>query len=201
MPRGREAASMEFGEHKLEQRRREVTDTNVNGRAQRKTLATQLDRLDAILDGLADALNGAVADAVRAAAGAAVQEAVRQALVEVLTNPDVLTLIGGAAGAQAPAAAAPEVPPAAADSRPGLRERLGAVGAWVGRKVRAARRGLGGLAARLAPLWQLRRQLLVALGIGAAAAVAVYFCSPWVASVLSGLLAFASTLTVQARLW
>ncbi|MCC6419284.1 MAG: hypothetical protein IT429_13700, partial [Gemmataceae bacterium] len=77
----------------------------------------------------------------------------------------------------------------------------GAVGAWAGQKVRAARRGLGGLAGRLAPLWQFRKQLLVALGVGTAAAVAVYFCAPWVASVFSGLLAFASTLTVQARLW
>ena len=34
-----------------------MSETQVNGRAQRKTLSPQLDRLDAILDGLADALN------------------------------------------------------------------------------------------------------------------------------------------------
>jgi hypothetical protein len=49
-----------------------------NGRV-RKTLASQLDRLDAILDGLADGLNGAVA--------AAVEKAVGHVLTEILTNP------------------------------------------------------------------------------------------------------------------
>ena len=177
-----------------------MTVTLTNGKT-RRTLNDQLDRLDGILDGLSEALHGAVSDAVKEAAGAAVQEAVRLALVEVLTNPDVLTLIGGAARAQAHAPPAPDVPPPAAASRSGLRERLGAVGAWVGQKVLAARRGLGGLAARLAPLWQLRRQLLVALGIGAGAAVTASFCRPWIASAFSGLLAFASTMAVQARLW
>ncbi len=174
--------------------------TMTNGKT-RKTLSDQLDRLDNILDALSEGLNGAVADAVREAAGAAVQEAVKQALITVMTDSNVLALISGAARAQADAPPAPNVSTAAAASRPGLRERLGAVGAWAGQKVRAARRGLGGLAGRLAPLWQFRKQLLVALGVGTAAAVAVYFCAPWVASVFSGLLAFASTMTVQARLW
>jgi hypothetical protein len=38
--------------------------TVVNGKAERKSLAQQIDRLDLILDGLADGLNEAVADAV-----------------------------------------------------------------------------------------------------------------------------------------
>jgi hypothetical protein len=49
------------------------------GRPLRRTLAQEIDRLDAILDGLADALNHAVADAVRATVGLAVREAVRSA--------------------------------------------------------------------------------------------------------------------------
>jgi hypothetical protein len=60
--------------------------TNPNGRA-RKTLAEQIDRLDAILDGLGDALNEAVAAAVSQAAGRAVKEAVQAVLAEALTNP------------------------------------------------------------------------------------------------------------------
>ena len=60
--------------------------TSANGRAQRKSLAEQIDRLDLILDGLADGLQEAVADAVTAAVSVAVQAAVR----EVLTNPQLL---------------------------------------------------------------------------------------------------------------
>ena len=57
----------------------------MNGPA-RKTLASQLDRLDGILDGLSEGLNQAVAQAVREAVGLAVQEAVQAVLTELLTN-------------------------------------------------------------------------------------------------------------------
>jgi hypothetical protein len=59
----------------------------------RKTLASQLDRLDMILDGLAENLNEAVAmaaaNSVKEIVNVAVQEAVRAALVEILTNAEV----------------------------------------------------------------------------------------------------------------
>ena len=55
----------------------------------RKTLASQIDRLDAILDGLAENLNQAVADSVKGAVTVAVQEAVHAALVEILSNAEV----------------------------------------------------------------------------------------------------------------
>src|SRR3954470_1581846 len=81
-----------------------MTATNTNATANgptRKTLASQLDRLDAILDALGEGLNQAVAQAVQEAVGAAVQEGVREgvraALAEVLTNPDVLALLRAAA--------------------------------------------------------------------------------------------------------
>src|SRR6476619_824674 len=80
-----------------------MSTTHMNG--QRKTLATQLDRLDSILDGLAEALNEAVADAVRQSVAAAVGEAVQAAVKEVLTHPELLR----AAAAQAAPAPASEV--------------------------------------------------------------------------------------------
>ena len=83
-----------------------MSTTNMNG--QRKTLATQLDRLDSILDGLAEALNEAVADAVRQSVAAAVGEAVQAAVKEVLTHPELLR----AAAAQAAPAPAPVAEPA-----------------------------------------------------------------------------------------
>jgi hypothetical protein len=61
-----------------------TTRTTSNGQP-RKTLASQLDRLDAILDGLDAALAGAVQDAVEQA----VKQAVQAVLTEVLTNREL----------------------------------------------------------------------------------------------------------------
>jgi len=58
--------------------------TTSNGQP-RKTLASQLDRLDGILDGLDAALAGAVQDAVEQA----VKQAVQAVLAEVLTNREL----------------------------------------------------------------------------------------------------------------
>ena len=61
-----------------------TTRTPNNGQP-RKTLASQLDRLDGILDGLDRALTGAVQDAVEQA----VKQAVQAVLTEVLTNREL----------------------------------------------------------------------------------------------------------------
>ncbi len=58
--------------------------TTIHGQ-ERKTLASQLDRLDGILDGLDSALAGAVQEAV----SMAVKEAVQAVLSEVLTNREL----------------------------------------------------------------------------------------------------------------
>jgi hypothetical protein len=55
-----------------------TAETQQNGRV-RKTLSSQLDRLDTILDGLSDALNESVS--------AAVEKAVGNVITEILTNP------------------------------------------------------------------------------------------------------------------
>jgi hypothetical protein len=102
-------------------------DATANGR-QRKTLAHQLDRLDAVLDGLGDGLNAAIADAVRAA----VREAVQAAVAEVLANPAV--------SARLQAAAAPAAKPVTQHTsapKPGITERLSALWAGVRAKVTA----------------------------------------------------------------
>ena len=62
---------------------------NTNGQA-RKSLAEQIDRLDAMLDGLADGLNDAVAMVVKEAVGVAVKEAMQAVLREALANPELL---------------------------------------------------------------------------------------------------------------
>jgi hypothetical protein len=74
-----------------------ATTTNPNGPT-RKSLAEQIDRLDAILDGLAENLNEAVVDAVagavKEAVTVAVQEAVHAAVLEVLTNAELRKRMG-----------------------------------------------------------------------------------------------------------
>jgi hypothetical protein len=60
----------------------------------RKTLASQIDRLDTLLDGLADAIPDAVADAVRQA----VREAVQTAVTDLLAHPEIANKIAAQAG-------------------------------------------------------------------------------------------------------
>jgi hypothetical protein len=102
--------------------------TNANG--QRKSLASQIDRLDALLDGLADGLNDAVAQAVQVAVALAVKEAVQAVLTEVLTNPAVLAKLQAATPA-----ASPEQPAETPPKGPG---RLAAWRNWAGAQLKKA---------------------------------------------------------------
>src|SRR3954467_4722074 len=72
------------------------TKTNANGQ-ERKSLASQIDRLDQILDTLSVGLNEAVATAVQEVVGTAVTAAVQAAVIEVLTNPELLQRLRPAA--------------------------------------------------------------------------------------------------------
>jgi hypothetical protein len=96
--------------------------TKDKSRLPRKTLSSQLDRLDAILDGLAENLNDAVAQAVKDAVGLAIKEAVQGVLTEVLANPELLNKLrpepGPRAGLPIPATPPPAV------KRPGWLSRL-----------------------------------------------------------------------------
>src|SRR5215472_1726178 len=97
----------------------------------RKTLASQLDRLDAILDGLSEGLNDAVASAVREAVGLAVQEAVQAVLTELLANPALREQLQRPAEAES----APLKDPA--NKQGGGKGRFAALGGRVGDKLRS----------------------------------------------------------------
>jgi hypothetical protein len=108
--------------------------TNPNGRT-RKSLAEQIDRLDAILDGLSEALQGAVAAAVQEAAGRAVKEAVQAVLAQIVTNPAPRERALQVDSQPAPRADFPSVP------RP-----LARVATWPGARARSCVRAcLAGL--------------------------------------------------------
>lgn len=181
-----------------------MTATTIsNGRA-RKSLEQQIDRLDAILDGLAEALNGAVADAVKEAVGVAVQEAVRAVLKEVLTNPEL---------ARATAPKAEEKPRRSFPRR---------AWSWTAGKVCAAGRlakqavcsGWSVATTRLAPAIGAAvvatrlartspRTVGVACGVGLLVGVGCYLCGPVAASVVSGACGAIGALAypVVAPLW
>src|SRR4051794_38609750 len=167
--------------------------TNSSNGQVRKTLATQLDRLDAILDSLSDGLNQAVATAVEQAVEAAVREGVRQgvrgALSELLTDPEVLAVLRATVAAQAadsqanPAPPSPEGKPGSLGrawdlAKAGVQKAGSALGAAARRARQAAATAWGGLR-HLRPF---RAQILTALGVGAAAGVGAYFAGPYVAA-------------------
>ena len=178
-----------------------------NGKAPRKTLADQLDRLDAIIDALAAGLNETVADVVRQAVTAAVQQALEGLAQAALSNPDLLRRL---TEQFAPPAAAQEGPaPAATElARPGW---PGRVRGWLSSRLSRAcgacaaawRRAGGGLSRVRRWLGTVRRfrvELLTAVGVGTAAGLAAYFAGPWVSAALGWLGGFALALGVQAGL-
>src|SRR5262245_3837852 len=128
--------------------------TTTNGQ-ERKTLASQLDRLDSILDGLSDALNeavataveGAVERAVKQAVGEAVRETLQAVIAEVVSNPDLLAAARTLLAPGSPA----DVPPDPPERPRGLFRRAGdAVKAGLGMAA-AACYGAGGYVARRPP--------------------------------------------------
>jgi hypothetical protein len=66
------------------------TVSSSNGQAQRKTLASQLDRLDKILDVLSDGINETVTDVVREAVTVAVKQTLETVVHELLNRPEIL---------------------------------------------------------------------------------------------------------------
>jgi hypothetical protein len=203
-----------------------MTTTLSNG-AVRKSLASQIDRLDTMLDGLADGLNELVVNAVKQAVEVAVKEAVRSVLSEVLANKDLLSKLQGMA-------TVPAVQTESATSRVSVSQRLGQVCSWVGRRVKAL---FGAISEKLVAgknaiaegcglvvegckslvqkagrgmliAWQslqivrtLKYQLLTALTVGALCGTGVFFTGPIVAAIASGIGGFGTSCAVQLAIW
>jgi hypothetical protein len=161
-----------------------MTATMTNGQ-QRKTLASQLDRLDAIIDTLGEGLSGAVSgaveqaveSAVRHAVSLAVKEATQAILGEILVNPDLR------------AALAPPSPPVedhdTMPPRGGLTQTASRTWGWmkgrIGAGLRLARKGASAAWQRVADLGPVKGALAVVTGMGALAAT-IYFGGPFVAT-------------------
>src|SRR5262245_36755225 len=187
-----------------------MTTTTTNGQV-RRTLASQLDRLDSILDGLADALNGAVASAVegaveravKQAVGEAVRETLQAVIAEVLSHPDLLA----AARAFIPPGIPPDPPPAPPEPRRGLlRRACDGVKAGLGAAASACGYVVG-RAAGVKPVaragWHLaqkyRGRVLLACGVSVAAGAVTLCAAPWLGVAASAVGGFFATLAVAAR--
>ena len=186
-----------------------TTATTTNG--VRKTLASQIDRLDSILDGLSENLNQAVADAVQGAVGLAVRQAVGQAvkeavqavLAEVLTNADLLAAVRGIV----PVTPSPDVtidppePPRGLFRRAsdGVKAGLGAAATACGYVVGQA----AGVKAVARAGWGLTKKfkgrVLAACGVGVAAGALALWAAPWLGVLSASVAGFFSTLAVSAR--
>jgi hypothetical protein len=161
----------------------------------RKTLASQLDRLDRILDGLADGLNQAVAAAVTAAVAQAVEQAVAGVLTEILTNPNFVDRLRGAAPGPAPDQTS--LPEAAPCPRPGgpLHRARG----WLRAGWSRARQAASGVLRRATVAavrtcafvrGTVRKAGVVALIVAAAVGVVVgYLAGPQVMALVTGMAA------------
>ena len=180
----------------------------MNGKPQRKQLADQLDRLDAIIDALAEGLNGAVADACREGTRLAVKDAV----VEILTNPELRALLVPHAAAPVTKTPAPTPEP----KKPGLWSRIKAkaaaaksaaaafaakVQAAVAAKVGAVTTTVAALGAAAGEAPPVRRALAVALGAGLVVALVCYQMPEAASAAVSGIGAATTAVFAQAGAW
>jgi hypothetical protein len=187
-------------------------NATLNGRPQRKQLADQLDRFDAIIDGFADALPQAVADATREGT----RSAVRDILGELLRDPEILARLRDALVGPAPVRpaepAAPPPAPAAPAAESGL---LAKVGRGVGAATAAGRQAFAGLRDRLRRVRErasaavetaqtfvpVRRFAATAAAVGVTVAVVSYVAPQGVSAVVSGAGAVVVTAAVQTWHW
>jgi hypothetical protein len=191
------------------------TKTPCSNGQPRKTLASQLDRLDKILDVLSDGINETVGDIVRDTMAATAKQTLAEVVRELLRDPETV----GALLPQAVPVAAPTAQPAptlwqrfkAWAGRTGERagellfwlgDTLLGLAAGVGEKLKAGWERLGaycGSLKQLFPvllmlLWQARKPVLLALLFGVGVGLGCYWAGPVVSSIGSGLAGFAGSL-------
>jgi hypothetical protein len=170
----------------------------------RKTLASQLDRLDGILDGLADGLNDAVTMAVTAAVSTAVQEAVAGVLTEILTNPTFTDRLRGPVDPPVESISTntttPPPPPGPgplAKVTGALRAGCGYVHSVCGDVVRRATTLAGSGRSFLSTFFSGR--LLPIVSVIVTAGIVAYFARPHLPMLLTGAAGWLATLIARAR--
>jgi hypothetical protein len=184
-----------------------TTHTTTNGQ-QRRTLNQTIARLDEMIEGLSNAIPETIRDSLQEAVGAAVTEGVRAALLEMMSNPDLLTVLRGALS--------PEPTPPDQPKAPGLFAKVGlaatAARAWSMGKLRGAGKAtaecgrktankLKELRQSLHGLSAARKPLLLAFAVGGVAAVVALLAPQWVAATIGGLGGACVAMAVQVGWW
>ncbi len=172
----------------------------------RKQLADQLDRFDALLDGLSDGLLGAITDAVRDGT----RLAVKDAIVEILTDPALRAKLHQAAAPE------PAAPPAPTECKSSFWARLksAAAGAMasagnaVSSVVRKAQQVTAAVVATVRDplralrwLGNLKRVLVLGASVGLAVATVSLLAPHLVSAALSGIAGGVAAVAVQLSLW
>src|SRR5262245_24534961 len=146
------------------------TDAAVpDGRARRKTLSDQLDRLDGIIDDLSEGLNQAVAHVVQQSVTTAVQQAIEGLMQAVVANPELLRTLADRLAPPAPEGAPSPVPSKA--SVPPRRS---------GGALAAVRRRAGALLDGVRSRLRLVRLPLIVLALGGVAVASL--AGPWLSA-------------------
>jgi hypothetical protein len=162
-----------------------TTSTISNSHMQRKTLSTQIDRLDSMLDGLAENLNDAVAMAVKETVAQVVRGAVEVAVKEVLSNPELLRAV---LAQHVPPPA--QIQPTPKAQRRSFTEAIKSGWSWVCRKVtqtathirKKLGQGLSFCVEKAHKAWSAlwgRRSRWIASGVGALTALGTAGLTLW----------------------
>jgi hypothetical protein len=187
----------------------------MNGTAQRKSLAAQLDRLDNTIDALADGLNDTIAHAIREAVTVAVQEAIQTVVTQVLNHPEILRRLA-ALEVSVPVATVSSTPdhPEPVKKTEGMGTKVGHAWGWLRTKVRNGAAWtcskLPGLGHRVGnagqAVWQHRYLVVMSVGIGLLVGSLGYLSGPVVSSLALGMCGAAASaaafvLSPFVRLW
>jgi hypothetical protein len=192
-----------------------MSHTNTNGRTERKTLASQLDRLDNTIDALADGLNRFVADAVREAITAAVSQTVEAVLRELLSRPELLRQLAGQTVPTTATAVEPGKPSKLKRLCNSVWQKIRNGWAWLALKGSAkatgAKEKATGLWQRMCMVpdrvhdlmntgWRHKRQVAIATGAGMVIGLGSYAAGPLLAAIACGVSSMVLILGLQALL-
>ncbi|MBP3956873.1 hypothetical protein J8F10_16500 [Gemmata sp. G18] len=174
-----------------------MTSVSIEAPARRKQLAEQLDRFDAILDGLAEGLTAVVTDACREGT----QRAVRDAILGALRDPVVRALVAPEAPAPAPnrPARRRRIPNPLAGLRAWGRRATSAAAARTARFVRANRAAVAVLESGTGRPLGLGRAVPSAGAIGLVIGLGCRFAPPELVAALAG--AGTTALVLGAGVW
>ena len=190
----------------------------MNARVPRKSLNDQLDRFDAMLDGLSEAIPQVIAESVREAVAEAVRQAVEASIREVLSRPELLR---AALEKHAPLATLSVPPPAPEAKPPTVEDKVAGIGTRLCGKVKqaaslakkkltevcagacAAAKQAAKIAANAPTIlkavakvaWAFRKPCAVAVGVGVICATTCYLGGQLFASIANGMSATAVTLS------